>query len=215
MNTVRIVFSKTGRAKYISHLDLNRCMIRAVRRAEIPLWYTEGFNRHPYVTFASPLSLGFEGLRETMDIRLEADMPMEELVQRMNAVMPEGLKILSAAPAIKKTADVARSRYRITLGCPLSSINAFLQQEEIIVDKRTKKKDFKKVNLKPILNESDLLLEPTDGGTELKLTLPSGSSLSVNPALIVDALQKHAGLEELPASIQRLEVYACDGEPFR
>ena len=67
MRNVRIRFSKTGRARYISHLDLSRVMQRSLRRAGIPLWYTEGFNRHPYVTFAAPLSLGFEGLQETMD----------------------------------------------------------------------------------------------------------------------------------------------------
>lgn len=78
--TIRLVFSKTGRARYMSHLDLNRAMIRALRRAKLPVWYTEGFNRHPYVTFAAPLSLGYEGLHETMDLRLEEDVPMEELV---------------------------------------------------------------------------------------------------------------------------------------
>ena len=60
--TVRLVFSKTGRARYISHLDLNRTMARVLRRAGIPLWYTEGFNKHPYITFAAPLSLGCESL---------------------------------------------------------------------------------------------------------------------------------------------------------
>ena len=78
--TIRLVFSKTGKARYISHLDLNRAMIRAVRRARLPVWYTEGFNRHPYVTFAAPLSLGYEGMHETMDLRLEGEMPMGELV---------------------------------------------------------------------------------------------------------------------------------------
>lgn len=68
-------------------------MTRAVRRAEIPLWYTEGFNRHPYLTFAAPLSLGSEGLQETMDLRLEEELPMEELVRRLDAVMPQGLRI--------------------------------------------------------------------------------------------------------------------------
>ncbi|MBQ9964192.1 MAG: DUF2344 domain-containing protein, partial [Clostridia bacterium] len=58
---MRITFSKTGSARYISHLDLNRTMTRAVRRAGLPIWYTEGFNRHPYLTFAAPLSLGYEG----------------------------------------------------------------------------------------------------------------------------------------------------------
>ena len=74
LKNVRILFSKMGRAKYVSHLDLVRTMTRAVRRADIPLWYTEGFNRHPYLTFAAPLSLGYEGLRESMDIRLEEEM---------------------------------------------------------------------------------------------------------------------------------------------
>ena len=66
--TVRVLFSKTGRARYISHLDLNRAMTRAMRRAEIPLWYTEGFNRHAYLTFAAPLSLGTESVCERMDL---------------------------------------------------------------------------------------------------------------------------------------------------
>ena len=73
--TVRIFFSKSGRARYISHLDLNRTMTRAVRRAGLPIWYTEGFSRHPYLTFAAPLSLGFEGERETMDLRLAGFPP--------------------------------------------------------------------------------------------------------------------------------------------
>ena len=83
MKSVRIVFSKTGRIKYVSHLDLVRAMTRAVRRANIPLWYTEGFNKHPYLTFAAPLSLGYEGLRETMDIRMADDFPFDELVKRL------------------------------------------------------------------------------------------------------------------------------------
>lgn len=116
--TVRVVFSKTGRAKYISHLDLNRTMIRAFRRAGLPIWYTEGFNRHPYVTFAAPLSLGYEGERETMDLRLKEDMDMGELVRRLDAVMPEGLHVYDAAKAVMKPGRWSppgmRSRRRAT-----------------------------------------------------------------------------------------------------
>ena len=57
MREVRLRFSKTGRLKYISHLDINRAMSRALKRAQIPLWYTEGFNPHPYMSFSLPLSL--------------------------------------------------------------------------------------------------------------------------------------------------------------
>ncbi|MBO5797416.1 MAG: DUF2344 domain-containing protein, partial [Clostridia bacterium] len=108
---IRLHFSKTGRAKFISHLDLNRTMTRALRRAALPIWYTEGFNKHPYVTFAAPLSLGYEGLAECMDVRLMEDWPMEEVVARLNAAMPEGLAIVDAAPAVKKAGELAAAQY--------------------------------------------------------------------------------------------------------
>ena len=70
MREVRLRFSKTGQAKYISHLDVNRVFSRALSRARINLWYTEGFNPHPYMSFSLPLSLGVESLCENVDIRI-------------------------------------------------------------------------------------------------------------------------------------------------
>ena len=68
MKPVRILLKKTGLAIYISHLDMNRCLSRAVIRAKIPLWYTEGFNPKPYLNFLCPLALGQEGLAEPLDL---------------------------------------------------------------------------------------------------------------------------------------------------
>jgi uncharacterized protein (DUF2344 family) len=87
MRNVRIYFSKTGDAKYISHLDLMRCMMRAVSRAGIPISYTEGFNPRPYMNFAMPLSLGIEGLREILDIRVEDEMTDAELKSALEQVL--------------------------------------------------------------------------------------------------------------------------------
>ena len=64
MRCVRVWFHKTGPIRYISHLDLMRTMTRAIRRSGIDLWYTEGFNPHPYMTFALPLSLGMQSVCE-------------------------------------------------------------------------------------------------------------------------------------------------------
>ena len=146
LKTVRIRFSKTGRAKYISHLDLNRAMIRALRRAEIPLWYTEGFNRHPYVTFAAPLSLGYEGLRECMDFRLEEDMPMEELVSRLNAVMPEGIVVQKCYDAETPVKALTYVNYILSLeyenGAPFgaeTAIRELLGREGLVVVKKSRK----------------------------------------------------------------------------
>ena len=212
--TVRVIFRKTGRARYISHLDINRTMIRALRRAQLPIWYTEGFNKHPYVTFAAPLSLGFEGERETMDIRLNQEVPMEQLVQRLDAVMPEGLQVVGAAPAVKKAGAVTSSVYRMTVGCAVEDIRAFMQQPTVTVQKRTKKKTMKELDLRPVLDAAQSELTAEGENTVWKLTLPSGSTDSVNPTLIVQALKAFLEREELPVFIRRLTVLDAQGQPF-
>lgn len=211
--TIRLVFSKTGRAVYISHLDLNRAMIRAVRRAALPIWYTEGFNRHPYVTFAAPLSLGYEGLHETMDLRLEEEMPMDELVSRLNAALPEGLRVSSAAEAVRKAGEVAAARYELRLGCPADAVRELFGMDSVPVEKRTKKKTMKTIDLKPVLDTSGWELKEEGDVCRLTLTLPCGEA-SVNPGLIMDALKRKTE-REISGFVRRLEVYAKDGEPFR
>ncbi len=204
MKTVRIRFSKTGRAKFISHLDLNRTMSRAFRRAGIPLWYTEGFNRRPYITFAAPLSLGFEGLRECMDIRLLQDMPMEELVDRLNAVMPEGLRALEAAEAVMKPGDLTEAKYQIILSCPPEAVAELLEQDSIPIEKTTKKGGSQQIDLKPYLAAADITGQ--DGATLIDIYLPLSASQSVNPSLIVQAVSQHLG-KSLSARVTRLELY--------
>lgn len=71
MTTVRVWFTKTGEAAYISLLDLQRVMQRALKRSGLPVWYTQGFNPHIYMTFAAPLALGQESLVESLDCRME------------------------------------------------------------------------------------------------------------------------------------------------
>ena len=106
MFEVRLWLSKQGRIKYVSHLDMFRLMQRAVRRAEIPLWYTEGFNPHPYISFLLALSLGTEGLREPVDIRIVDDMTPDEIKNRLNGAMPEGLKIEAVTTPVYKPAAI-------------------------------------------------------------------------------------------------------------
>lgn len=209
---IRLQFSKTGRAKFISHLDLNRTMTRALRRAKLPIWYTEGFNKHPYLTFASPLSLGYEGLAECMDIRLVEDMPMEAVLAALNAAMPEGLRFVTAAEAVQKPADLASATWRITVGCAAEEVGAFLAQPSITAEKRTKKKTFKTVELTPALK--DVQVETADEGTVLTLTLPCSNSDTVNPSLILTALKGFLG-REVTASVLRLCLRDTAGEVYR
>lgn len=212
--TIRLVFSKTGRARYMSHLDLNRAMIRALRRAKLPVWYTEGFNRHPYVTFAAPLSLGYEGLHETMDLRLEEDVPMEELVSRLGAVLPEGLRALSAAAAVRKPGEVAAARYELLFSCP-GLCGAGLAGERQSPGPKTDQEE-----------------NHEDGGSEARADrvrmgtaggggrLPAGADPALRNRIPQSgpadrSAEGAAGMDGTPCRIRRLEVYGSDGEPFR
>ena len=212
MKTVRIIFSKTDRAKYVSHLDLMRSMTRAMRRSEIPLWYTEGFNRHPYLTFAAPLSLGQEGLRESMDIRLEEDMDYAQLNQRLNEVLPQGIVVVSAAEAIAKVKELTAAEYTIFLSCAGDAVRSLLNQPTIEVEKRTKKKTMKTIDLKPFFAQAVV----TDGegdSCQMEVTLPCGSAENVNPALFVTALTAANGTS-VESRILRKRLLKADSTEF-
>lgn len=212
LKNVRIIFSKTGRSKYVSHLDLMRTMTRAMRRAAIPLWYTEGFNRHPYLTFAAPLSLGYEGLRESMDIRLEDDMAYEQLVDQLNAVLPEGIRAVSAGEAVAKVKELTAAVYRMDLPCGQECVCSLLNAPEILVEKRTKKKTMKTMDIHPYFSKA---MVDSDGEDRciMTVTLPCGSAENINPGLFISALEKYVG-SSVDAKILRLQLLKSDGNEF-
>ena len=84
-------------------------MLRTFRRSGLPIWYTEGFHSHPYYSFALALSLGFESSCEILDFNLNEEVPYEEIKERLNAVMPEGMKILSVAEPKLKITHIAKA----------------------------------------------------------------------------------------------------------
>ena len=90
MKTVRVFFAKEGRLKYISHLAVTRCLARVFKRSRLPIWYTQGFNPHAYLTFALPLPLGVESCCESFDFRLTEEVSCEEVTDRLNAGIARG-----------------------------------------------------------------------------------------------------------------------------
>lgn len=216
MIDVRIRFRKYGRAKFISHLDLTRTMTRALRRAQIPVWYTEGFNRHPYLTFASPLSLGFEGMAESMDVRLTEDMPPGEIISRMNRVLPDGLTVYAADKPKMKAGEIAFARYRLEFKENTGRLNDFLNEDGVTVKKSSKKGNVSEIELAPFLKTASC--GKCDGGFYVELTLPCGAQ-TVNPALIVEAYGDYIsrlGQQDVRVfcDITRLDLLNADGEPF-
>ena len=106
MDKLRMRFEKTGRAIYISHLDLMHTLQRAFSRAGFRIKYSEGYNPHPVISIALPLSVGTSSFCELMDFRLLTDEEGKTVAERLNSVLPEGIHVLEVYPAERKTAEL-------------------------------------------------------------------------------------------------------------
>ena len=155
-------FSKTGTSCYISHLDLVRVFHRAFKREGIKLEYSKGFNPHPKMGFAQPLSLGYVGLREYIEFETKEEWKPEELERRMAAQMPEGIAIQMCRMLNirrRRWASVTEAAiYTVTIPVKKKTLQLkaedcrqlYMGQEKIIVLKnRRKKKDLVEVDIKP------------------------------------------------------------------
>ncbi len=219
MKNVRIWFKKDFECRYISHLDLNRCMLRALHKSKIPVWHTEGFNPHPFATFPLPLSLGFRGVNECMDVKLEDDdFPFDEIVKRLNECLPRGLQVFNVTEPVMKAGKIAYANFTVKIGKDdMSShkicdfLKELLLQDSIEIEKKTKK-GLKTIDIKSgIKNYS---VQEKFDCAELDITLSAGSADNVNPNLIVAAFENRYSLD-CNADITRNELYNSDMELFR
>lgn len=189
LKSVRLSFTKKGRVRFVSHLDMNRLMTRLVRKAGLDIWYTEGFNPHPYITFALPLPLGFEGEYELMDIKINDDnFDISKIPDMMNAVCPPDIRFISAFEPKSKVANIAYASYNILFDDNYEiavNLKEFLQKKSIVVEKRTKKGDMKQIDLAPKIKEYKITNDK--GNTLLKIVLPAGPNDNINPSLLLDA----------------------------
>ncbi len=181
--------------RFISHLDMTRFMSRAIRRADIPVWYTEGFNPHLYMTFALPLSLGFESDYGVLDIRvLDDDYDISTIPEKLNAVCPPYIRFFDVAEPIKKAGDVAAAQFSIAFddkGEVADNLNKFLNRDSITVLKKTKKGGEKLLEVADKIKSFSL--ESADNSTVLKITLPAGSTENLNPELFLNKFFEENG----------------------
>lgn len=216
MKNVRVWFSKTGAAKYISHLDLTRCMSRALKLSRLPVWYTEGFNPHIYMTFAMPLSLGVSGLRECMDIRLTENVDLAEAAHRLGEQLPKDIYVQEILEPEMGFDAVAYADYEIGMetenaGLLAGMLEEILGRDSVIVMKHSKKGD-KEFDIKPHFT---LLDEQTGPGLlKIKLRASCSQEGSVNPSLLLEALKRYKNMEPY-AEITRYRLLTKDFSDIR
>jgi len=216
----RLRFSKTGRAVYLSHLDLLRTFQRVFARAGVSVRYTEGFNPQAYVSIPLPLSVGVGSMCELLDFELVDNTSLDTLPKRLTEKMPEGIAVTEAYTAWTKCKDIAWLRVKGSLQYDgdmaerSEKLAAFYARESILVKKRTKKKAETIIDIKPLIRE--ITFQPA-GAHEVRLeTVIAAQNPGLNPNLLIGALEQQDP-DLLPDFTQftRIEVYDTKGHPFR
>lgn len=225
MGRYNVTFAKRGYMIFTSHLDMQRLFKRAFKRADIALKYSQGYNPHPLMSFAQPLSLGYYSECEILEFKTKEDFETGEITRRLNACMPEGLVVLGCAEMTDEEKTLASRCYGAVykIEIPVGLLGAegesagestveervkdYLAQDEIIAYKRSKKKkEPAPVNIKEKIQSIGCRV--SDDKIIMTTKLDAGSDSNLSPELILQSFFAFLGLElkRETVDITRLEL---------
>ncbi|MBE6887002.1 MAG: DUF2344 domain-containing protein [Ruminococcaceae bacterium] len=212
MNTIRLKFKKTGLSIYYSQLDLQRVMARALKKSGLPVWYSQGFNPHIYMTFTLPLSLGHESECESVDFRLNEEMSEADILKAMEGTLPQGIELVSAKEPDYDARSIMFARYDITLYGEQKKIadalDSYEKLDQAIVTKVTKKGQ-KDINLKELIGKIEIT-DKKDEEVTFTAIYPAGTPLNINPQLLLDFIKENYGVEVIDAFVIRKNLFDKD-----
>jgi len=220
MNKKRLLFEKTGRAAYISHLDLMRTFQRAFIRADLRVWHTEGFNPHAYVAIALPMPVAHESVCELLDFGFEDGVEEENVPERLNRALPEGITVRACYGGGRPLRELGSVENEITFeydrGVPAGAaeqLSALFRRPELVILKKGKKGVWKELDIAPLIR--DISFREEEGAVRCTAVLEAMNPY-LNPAAVTAAVEKH--LPELRpdfARYLRRRVLDADGKEFR
>jgi len=188
----RITFTKQGALRYTGHLDLHRLWERAMRRADLPLSYSQGFHPQPKISIAAALPLGFSSLGEVLDVRFNADIAIEEIAARLGDSLPLDIKIINVEsvderePALQT--QVLSATYDVHLTEPVDGseltrkVEGLLASESLPRERRSKFYD-----LRPLIETLDVITE-ADGKVWIQMKLAARDGATGRPEEVLNAL---------------------------
>lgn len=203
---VRITFTKQGPLRFIGHLDLHRVWERAMRRADLPLSYSQGFHPQPKISLAAALPLGFSSRSEVLDVRLNDDLPLDDISLRLKDSLPPDIKVLHVetvderAPALQT--QVLSAAYDVHLTEPVDGSELRRRVEEVMMSESIlRERRGKPYDLRPLIELMSVITE-ADGTAWLKLTLAAREGATGRPEEVLAAL----GIEPDTARVERTRL---------
>ena len=216
----RLLFEKTGRAVWISHLDLMRLFQRAFKRAGFPLKHTQGYNPRPSVSIALPLSVGVESVCELLDFELEGDLPsMDAIRDGLNAALVDGVKVISVSHGGKKIKELAYLTCKVVLEYDngvgedaAQAIRQLFAQPSVVVEKKSKNGPTE-TDIIPMIRRLEVRLQERAICIDAKVCCQNPS---LNPMLLEAAVARY--LPQYKADhvrTTRVEVFDSQDKIFR
>lgn len=192
------VFEKGERIRHIGHLDIQRSVQRGLRRSGLPVAYSNGFNPHILITFASALSTGACGTREIMDVTMAEEVTAEEFLERMNKAMPPEMRLSEARVLDQKhpalMASLRAAKYDLLIRDPeqaemLAAAIPDMMAKETVMAMRKTKTALKECDIKPLIHELK------SEGQHILATLTLTEREACKPGMLTEALAREAGIE--------------------
>ena len=192
------VFEKGERIRHIGHLDIQRSVQRGLRRSGLPVAYSNGFNPHILITFASALSTGACGTREIMDVTMAEEVTEKEFLEKMNRAMPPEMQLSEARAVDQKhpslTASLRAAKYDLLIRDPekaekmIAAIPKMMEKDCIPAMRKTKTA-LKECDIKP------LSYELKGEGQHIHAILTLTEKEACKPAMLMEALSREAGTD--------------------
>ncbi len=222
MEKLRVVYSKSKEAIYISHLDTIKIFEEALSRANINVHYTSGFNPRPELVFAHPLSVGIESIGEIVEVSLEEKIPIPYFIKEINSVLPSGLIVLSAEYISANEKNIMSRVYAATYILEIiynenkfnsktkkqiedikkyyiDKMDEFLSQDNILVLKKSKDR-MERIDIKPQIITYNFLID-----RNLEITVSTGSKNNLKPSYILTGYNEYID-EEFECNIKRIKI---------
>ncbi len=193
----RVKFTKTGSMQFISHLDLCRTMRSALIRAKLPVWYTEGFNPHPKMVFALPLSIGTQSVTEYMDIKMNSEISESDFLSRLDAQFTDEMKILEVYRPQTKFNIIKWAEYDIDFAGNIESAKNIFNSPYVVMKKS--KSGEKETDIVPYIGKISF------SENRINVILSAENDSYLNPEYIASAVSKAANIEDY--DIMRRRIY--------
>ena len=184
MNELWLRYEKTENARYVSHLDFVRMYGRALRRAHLPVAFSEGFNPHPVIGFALPLPVGYTSECEIIEISFTEPVSPCVVVDKLNEVLVTGVRILEGFEGKSRMKKLDYALYEIYPEKLPESVDDFLSMKEIFIEKKTKSG----------IKETDIrndIFSITLFDDKIEMVLSSGSRRNLKPEVVMAAMNRY------------------------